>query len=388
MPDDESGGRAHDCPVCDEVATGPTCRADLAALHRTGTLAEALVDSFGFCLEDAFAFTAAGEQVGWPRIALGGAATRIATMLRSRMRTEEEWQATFFELATKCPGCLARHRRAARAINLLVTRDRWLAEAARSCSAHYRDLVYALPANALVPLARRRVDYLQARGAVPQPCAGPESFEPSTCVVCAAMAAAEARWLDDVGEGARLGTDVWIVFPTCGRHRACCAALDPMVANATSAHVREREIEGLTRGIERVAYDNAARDEARRSVFYRRQSAGWILGRQRRMMTERLSCPGCERLIVAREKATNALVARLRSAPEEAEGAVRSLCLKHFAVTWLLLAPGEARARLAALEAAELDAIAHRYGEPVSDCLDDAAGWRTAVARFASKIVA
>ena len=401
MRDDMTCATIGPCLVCERLGMTRThCfSAGFERPERMSTCSEAIVDSFGFCAEHGALLRQQGEHTPAVRRILSRAAAQILDLLADIPRNADRIQEIFFAAEEECPGCHLHEHQVTHEIRALAMRRDRLTRTPRLCFSHYRDMVYALQSAELPALARRLLDVLRTAASTDAfeeadagdaSDAGSLADDAEECSVCTDIARAQTHWRDDVATAARLGRDVWIVFPTCSVHLRECASIGPRVAAMTARYAVGVELDVLARGIAWLERDLATREIARKSVFYRRQSPAYILGQQRKMITRLPRCPACERLVVARDRSIADLVQRLRRGGRERDfRQVRHLCLKHFAAVYLLLPPDDLRLTVAALQMDELRAIADGWQDArgsEASTGDANLHWRAAVQQFATRI--
>lgn len=434
------------CPLCDRLReAGRHCLASgFDRPDRMTASCEAIVDSFGFCAQHGKLLARQGDASLAVRRIVSRAAAQIVELLADLTRNADRVQALFFAAEDECPGCRLHKHHVTHEIRALAARSNWRAPSQRLCFPHYRDVVHALQSADLPELARCQREVLRAASTVAEPFVGEEfpmitmspagaenvqatlrlvagdpvgafdipdaldeaqtsgsSDDPASpagdigaCSVCTGIARAQMHWRDDVATAARLGRDVWIVFPTCPVHVREGGEISPMAAAMTAHYAARVELNVLKRGVEWLERDHARRESAKQSVFYRHESPACILGQQRKMITRLPRCPACERLVVARDRSIAGLVQRLRHGPRQRGlRQVRHLCLKHFAAVFLLLPPDELRLIVAGEQAEALRAIASRWDEtpPFRDAVAASVGdggehWRVAMRHFSTRI--
>ena len=438
------------CIVCDALSDNDDMlgaqghRPDAAA-----TACESLVDSVGFCAHHGSLFER--QCAKWPaRSELIHAATqRVIELFDDEKRNAERLLEMFFVADRSCPWCKHRDQQLARQIHRISDFDsvqdssRWL------CFPHYRRVVYVLKSGALPALVRAQIRLLRAvtsaigpldhkaraqTTAVPIATAtlhwalrvvagdawpggdeegseqsrreriaeSPELADEASaaaiqCPVCADILDAELRWHSSVQTAARLGHDLWTVFPTCPPHIALCTRSDDRsIGILTARYGASVQLASLERGLESLARDDHNRVVAAKSVFYRRQSPAYILGQQRKMISSAPRCPGCERANIAQERAVVRLAQKLGTARSRgATDTTSRLCLKHFALVYVLMSDGEPRAMLIRSQVQRLRELGQRLaaaraaGDPtaVGSALRDAIGvWRTVMRQLSHQL--
>jgi len=347
------------------------------------------VDALGFCGYHAALLplpSPAGHAVA---DALREATDRAAALLEDEARNSERLLEIFFAAERTCASCRIGDQHFAQRINRLAVRLESQPSSVALCFPHYRAMVHAVKAHALPVLSSAQRDLLEqvvaavgtiehaphartahasvapntlrwaldvvagAAGLAPadRPVPGPDA-EPD-CPVCAAIVHAGERWVDALRRAATLGQDLWTAFPTCPEHIAYCARVeDERLAILVVRYAADLQLAALRRGAAALARDNEQRAAAAKSVFFRRQSPAYVLGQQRKMVTDVPRCPACERLVVARERAIGSLVQMLRGARTPVSPG--TACLKHFAAAYVLAQDSEARAASVAMQAARL----------------------------------
>jgi hypothetical protein len=422
------------CAVC-EALREDEHELRLAAADRlvgNASAAEAIVDSMGFCGSHVFVPARSRHEAEGLAGVLREATDSLIGMLADGDRYFERLFDLFFGADRSCAACKAHDQRVSHGVREFVEAMDLSLACPPLCCPHYRNVVYSSKGVPLAALARSVLQTVQGAAArivsideqwrsgsgdeatihselapILNVVAGeggivagttgraPSERGPQStprCGVCAELVHAERHWLDMVQRAAKLGDDVWTVFPTCPIHLKQCARLpDPGIAVSTARYAAEVVSQALERGIEALALDNRNREVAARSVFYRRQGAAYVLGQQRKMVTHLPSCPACERALVAQEHGIARALGALRLAPQgRADDEVKDLCIRHFAAVYLHTVGGAARSRLVALQAERLRELsaqlaqAVHWGEPAraTDVLRQAVdAWQTAMPR-------
>jgi len=394
------------CPVC---AGLHRLEADFVAAvsdrpRAIAAAAEDVVESLGFCGHHGAILTQHPDKA--PTIAriLWAATDRMIEWLADERLNAERLFGVFFAADRMCVLCKLQDHHAARHIHRLFTPPEWDVRSRWLCFPHYRDVAYQVKSPELPALAASQLGLLKFASAeigsiAEQRWAGAKlppvaaetlrvvagdaepAWEPArlgrirskpvrasadgwsntrddsrSCSVCAEIGLAERRWSSAVKTAAGLGRDLWTVFPTCAAHVRLCAQFgDEQIAIMAARHAASVELAALRRGIEMLDRDNNNREVAAKSVFYRRQSPGYVLGQQRRMITDVPRCPTCARLIVAQERAVDNVLKKLREGLHSyLSEHIAGLCLKHFASAYLLAPHGESRSTLATLQTRKL----------------------------------
>jgi hypothetical protein len=358
----------------------------LAWVGRGTASGAALCDTLGLCAQHGALLAERAEPAALARL-LAEASRRALGLLADDRRSHERLTALVFGAEHACGLCRLRSHRLALEVHRIARDD----PPPPVCAAHYPSLVHALNQSSLHRLVlgqRARWDELAAQLSAD----GPERLRQaaawlgvpaperigvdSECPVCAEIERARQRWEASVGVAAHIGEDMWTVFPVCPAHVGRCLADGPALAVARyAAGLRARALHDAARAIE---HDDEQRRIASASVFYRRQSAAYVLGLQRRMATAVPHCPGCEKLAVAQAHGVAGLIDGLRR-PSAARRA--DICVKHFALAYLDAPPGAPRAALVA----DLDASLRRHLDALERGGDEAAlqqalrAWRTAM---------
>ena len=178
-----------------------------------------------------------------------------------------------------------------------------------------------------------------------------------TCPLCIETERARQRWLLNVEKAAGFDEDAWLFFPTCPEHVSAIARLGAptltaaVVERALSVSLRylRQQIQALVRAAE--LREEEAKIKAEGPEFW----AEYKRRRPRRKIpgpktpSHRLEkCPGCERIDVATDKATDTLLHLLnKKGHREVFSQGYGLCLKHFARVYLTASKGVVRAMLA-----------------------------------------
>jgi len=397
------GARAG-CEVCEQLrvsehgfpVNGAERPEDIVAAR------EAIVDALGFCEDHGAALLRRGDSHLLARI-LGDATEFILGWLGDEKRYADRMLDVFFGIGRACPTCKLQSHRVTHQVQRLAQANTGQAVARALCFSHYRDVANAVNAATLSVLADTQRKLLESIideiGRIPEePCSeadrspiAPEKLrwatrmvaselalvdkvptvttEPrdgaagscadeSSCPVCAGIQREEARWLEMTKTVARLGQDLWTVLPTCAKHIQQCARCDDEnVALAATRYAADVQLASLRDGIAALVQDNRNREAARKSVFYRRKSPAYILGQQRKMVTNLPRCPACERLVVAQDRGIMEALQGLRSARRgHGDGYFARLCLKHFGAVYVYTMPGEVRSWLVGIQV-------QRFGE-------------------------
>ena len=351
-----------------------------------------MVEAVGFCRDHASVLASPSSDHDALVAMLVGAIDRLLAWMVDTDRCAERLAALFLSADRTCALCkFVGHQVSYHLHRALPADPRHRSR--RLCFPHYRDAVFELDSAALPGLIAAELELLErvADRSSPSRTAHPSalaladpalgwalrviageptpadatpldhrdevfSAEERGCPVCIEIVRAEARWLAALRTAARVGPDFWTVFPTCPTHiRACVRLCDPDAARIAIAHATAVELEALEKGSVALERDRLERQAAARSVFYRRKSLGYILGRQRRMITDTPPCNACERMIVAQERALeDVLQSQARERPGRFGAVASTLCLKHFGAVYLLTPRGERQAALVAAQVSSL----------------------------------
>ena len=408
-----------ECLLCEELLEENARFIDsIGRPDRVASMCESLVDCFGFCLGHGALFLRVNVLAA--RRVLIGAADRIMDLLVDESRYAERLHELFFEAEDLCPGCRLHGHALTQSVRTFAAQSAQQLSSQRLCFPHYRHVAYALDSAMLRTLAGLQFDRTRTVTRIGdelilQECEGVVGDQRSwgerlswmlrmtagqraattcwkgmsaandwseapwfrttdpACPVCAAVRDGHATWLAAVGTAARLGHDVWIVFPTCATHVWDCAQLnDPQVASKVIDYVAKLEAGVLERGIQLLERHEDRRRIASKSVWFRRQSRAYILGQQRKIVARMPRCPGCERSIVARDGAVTNIVGSIRGAGyQNALARTRALCLKHFAAVYLLLPPDEIRGAVVAGLLDRLRELRQQLDQPLGSPDDD-----------------
>jgi hypothetical protein len=399
------------CAVCEQLRVGEhgfpvngAVRAEDLASAR-----EAIVDALGFCEDHGVALLRQSDSHVLAHI-LGDATECILGWLADEKRYAERMLEVFFDIGRACPACKLQSHRVTHQVNRLAQTNAGQAVTRALCFSHYRDVANTVNAATLSVLADAQRKLLESVideiGRIPEePCseadrlpiapekvrwasrmvasevalvdrvsnancgnptlatecrdrAGESRDDETSCPVCAGIQREEARWLEMTKTVARLGQDLWTVLPTCAKHiQQCVRCDDEDVALAATRYAAEIQLASLRDGIAALVQDDRNREAARKSVFYRRKSPAYILGQQRKMVTNLPRCPACERLVVAQDRGIVEALQRLRSARRGNAGEYFArFCLKHFGAVYVYTMPGEARSWLVGI-------LVQRFGE-------------------------
>lgn len=393
---------------------------------------ESIVDALGFCDYHGSLLTGTyGKRTAMAR-ALRAATDRVISWLSDERHYADRLFGLFFAVEQTCVGCKLHDQRLARVVHQASDHRYNESKAPTFCFPHYRELTYAAKAPSLPALADAQLRLLrrisnavgppcteEASAGAPRPVAGPtlqwalrvvageaaawidrfggnvedrQSDADVSCSVCAAIREAEEDWVDTVKVVARVGKDLWTALPTCPGHIAFCARRgDHDIALLAVRYATWVQMEALQAGVVELAHDEASREAAKQSVFYRRKSPAWILGRQRKMITKIPRCPACERMFVAQERAVGDLVSKLGDAPRRnATGLLSNLCLKHFASVYAFVWKSDMRATLVSAQIDKLRRLSGRLSEAIDagtgGAIDEGIAeamhvWQTALAR-------
>jgi hypothetical protein len=394
------------CPVCRGASDhGRTLRAIVPdRLESAAAAGEAVVDSLGFCGHHGALLQrqGAGEQaIG--RV-LGDATDRMIGWLGDERRYADRLLELFWGAERTCVACKSHEQQVARHVNRLPAPDLSAQQFPPLCFPHYRDAVYAMKSPQLPALANAQLRLLEQVVAAIGPAsddiveedvdaavdpvtlaaalrttagsaalagvdgtvvaadafmidtrgdgsAGDNDAIDRGCPVCTEIRGAEMRWARAAVNVAKLRRDLWTTFPTCAMHIAQCAqSQDERLTLLVARYAATIQLTALQQGVRKLARDISDRQAASTSVFYHRKSPAWILGQQRRMISDVPRCPACERLIVAQDRAVNRVVEDLRG-PRDDTGRrrIEGLCLKHLGSVYVLIPPGSLRSWLVAV---------------------------------------
>jgi hypothetical protein len=364
---------------------------------------EAIVDAIGFCEDHGAALLRQGDCHALARI-LGDATDCILGWLGDEKRYADRMLEVFFAVGRACPTCKLQGHRLTHHVRRLAEGNHGQPGERELCFSHYRDVANTVSAATLLVLANGQRKLLEAVigeiGRIPEePCSdsdclpiAPETLrwasrmvasevalvdkvsdaergihvvtteggdrdrdscdDETSCPVCAGIQREEARWLEMTKTVARLGHDLWTVLPTCAKHIQQCARCDDEdVALAATRYAAEVQLASLRDGIAALVQDDRNREVARKSVFYRRKSPAYVLGQQRKMVTNLPRCPACERLVVAQDRGIMEALQRLRPARRGTAGEYFArFCLKHFGAVYVYTMPGEVRSWLVGIQ--------------------------------------
>jgi hypothetical protein len=429
------------CPVCVSLRSGEGRFLPPVSEQPEGIVAaaESIVDSLGFCDYHGSLLSQIHGQRAAMASALRAATDRMITWLCDESHYADRLFELFFAVEQTCVGCKLRDQRLARAVHQASDRHGDEPVSGALCFPHYRKLAYALKSPSLPGLADAQLRLLQRVTDAIGPLAGEEasarfglgdvagatlrwalgvvageaavllepvaitgsgaaealdrrSEERVRCPVCAEICQAELRWADTVKVVARFGQDLWTALPTCPAHIASCARLgDHDIALLAVRYAARVQTEALRTGVVALAHDNTAREAAKQSVFYHRKSPAYILGQQRKMITKIPRCPACERMVIAQERAVGDLVRKLGDARRRnVTGALRDLCLKHFASVYAFVWKSETRVALVSAQIDTLRGLTDRLSRAIdadgSSAIDEGIAeamrvWQTAVPR-------
>ena len=406
-----ASAKAH-CELCESLHDDPeqSTAGTVGRSEKVESAAESIVDALGFCGYHGLLLTTQADRGITHMRTLRDATERVIELLSDEKRYADRLVEICFLAERSCPTCKVDDHRLKHHTNRLT--ERLESESSVSlCFPHYRAVTYAARPETLAALvgAQRALHeaVVGAVGAIPSGSharTNHSSLLPATlrwaldvvagqarprqdlpvlypapepgCPVCSEIVGAANHWIDAVKAAARLGQYLWTVFPTCPAHIRHCAALnDERIATLAARYAADVQVRALQRGVAALARDNEQRARAAKSVFYRRQSPAYVLGQQRKMITNIPRCPACERLIVARDRAIGSLVQKLRGSRGRSDR-FSIPCLKHFAAVYIFLSEGDARD---AFVANQLEVLHELHGKLKGATADAASSARAAI---------
>lgn len=362
------------CPVC---ASMRNIGEDfIKSLTERGSdlkgVAEAIVDCLGFC-EPHGKLLVRNQELIPSILTLQRQVTGNALALfDDDARGNERLFAHAWASERACPVCRFSDHRLVQQLHSALQFDGIDCARARLCFPHYRALVSLAPASTLSPLARHQarllgdaVERLEAstpQDALPAATAiavvageVPRTFDEHSverltvpCAVCSELERTDELWLDAVRIAAPLRHDLWTVAPMCGMHlQKCVSEVSWDLSRLVMLHTAQIQSSSLVQGLIDMAADEHKRQVASGSVFYRRRSPAYVLGQQRKLITQVPPCPACERLAITQDREISQLLEVV--GPRHRSAAATSLppvCMKHFARAYLLLPTGAPKALL------------------------------------------
>jgi hypothetical protein len=195
---------------------------------------------------------------------------------------------------------------------------------------------------------------------------------PEVCPLCIETARARQRWLQNAQKAAEFDDDAWLIFPTCPEHVWTVARLgEPrlttaVVARALSVALRyfRQQIQILIQAAE--LREEEARIKAEGPEFwaaYKRKRAQRKTPGPKTPPHRLAKCPGCERIDIALDRATDSLLDLLhKKAERKAFSEGYGLCMKHFAHVYLMAPKGIVRSMLAEDQQRRLAALSCSIG--------------------------
>lgn len=442
-----------ECPVCGDLADVESKYLSRLSTEpeQIEAAAEAVADALGFCGPHGYLLALHPEKSTEIAMALAHAIPRVLDLLRFNQQDDSQ-QHVFFDAPRSCPICKFQERTAASPINHLASllSPGAVPEPDRPslplCVPHFRALASALKPPALEFLARLQLEFMLRMAAFPGlPGEGTEEAAASVddarhatvqatlrvvagratptecwihargelyggaartcgtlaealqyteaCPLCIEEYRADEKWIHVLEAVARVGQDIWIAFPTCPRHIWMCSLLgNQRVASTAACYAVEVMCKLLKRATAVFAEEDRHRETAAKSVWYRPRNPAYEAGQRRKLVTKLPRCPACERVAVARDRATGELLGLLRGDRHRAvfqRG--HGLCLKHFAHAYLLSPAGKLRSALVAMHAERLSSLRSELesaprGEALTAMSDESIEktlpWQRAVRRF------
>lgn len=440
----ESGGAdLESCPVCEELHG-----VDLRYVEhvtrdpaRGQAHARDIAEALGHCAPHA-AYLAGCENrsASITRVFRKAIEFSLEFLEGDKLRSEEG-RDVLFASAHACPACryLERTRSGvlSRSAAGLQNREKALRQTPALCYAHYCGMIGVTDAANVPELAATELDRFPSAAVFPTSANAPDDrpsaltlvagsamlFEtwvqqcgkalerwalewdvpgdvrdaPEACPICVAMLRDLRRRIENAKRAVRLGLDGWTVFPNCAPHLWLFARLaGTKVAERASEHAAAMIADMLRSGIATLASERQRIEEDAKSVWHKPISPAYLLGLERRYVTNLRPCAVCEGVAVARERAVDeflALVRKRRSRDQFERG--YGMCMKHFAHAFLFAPKGAVRDAVAAVQSQRLSAL-HRE---LSESLDRLSGsasvrsdgiesplWKEAVYRFSGRI--
>ena len=422
------------CAVCDALRDngGQYMAHSFKDPRRQALTCEAITDTLGYCAQHVTLFFGEASPVGAISAVLADALDRLCEFLANEAVYREHLQQIFFGADRACPACRFQGHIVAAATRKI---ERGCSDSppqaervkiADLCLGHFKNLYTGAPlperedlilhyrtafADVLQPLlaslsvenaefdgkATVSVSALEVlrmiagspalEGRIPAPdgactanrletAGGMSALSPAihACPVCQEIETAAERWMDAMRLTVKLRQPLWMTFPTCPEHLWLAAnAGGPAVATAAARHGAAVALASLTQRlwpftvvpIREPKYPLRSWSHRRR-----RSAAGGRAGRKPTPRPPR--CQGCECRALACDRAVIRLLTALqRSHHSDALTDAGGLCLKHFALVYLLTPGGTPRLALREMEIAKLSALRLRLDAAQRLCGDE-----------------
>ena len=379
---------------------------------REAVQAQAIADSLGFCARHAaHVADCEGEFAAIARV-LRGAIELTLEILDAGKANNEITRDILFQSANACPACTYSARQLTRNLARAGAHANNGAGApAALCFAHYRDAIGLTDAARLVAVARAELGRMKTvigspptldasalralsgdRALLPDAPLGCELLKrrgdevevwdaQEACPVCIGMARDLQTRFDFARWALRIGSDGWIVLPTCREHLWLFARFAGAQAAELASEYSVTAIAGLLRsGIAAVVRGRRRRAIEARSVWYKPRSPSFLLGLEREAVSRAPRCPVCGGLAVTREREVGRFLELLtqRGSTRDLEKGY-GLCMKHFASVFLFVRKGPTRDALAMVQREKLSALHRTLSERPLAAYKDAvyrfSGW-------------
>jgi hypothetical protein len=440
------------CPLCETVAKSDLeyfARAFEDA-RRFAATSEAMTDTLGFCLRHGTTLLSQAHLSGGIVHVFRDVIPRMIPLLAEEYIHEDRVQQVFFGASSACPACAYGNRAVSRHAGRLARKfssarnqaeRRWLGSL---CIRHFQILAGALKPDIRMAAFRQYVDTLEraaraikkglrsrraldalplehgaaalhpaldltAGRPVPEPCHNGDAIAEvlqrcptlvegiayaEACPVCLEVDRARRRWIHDVPMAAEFRQIGWLFFPTCPEHLWTVVRLgDPKLTAIVVMHALQVAIGHIQQEI--AALVRAAEIEAELAQEAAASARSGARPRQKKteipkpITVRPTRCPGCERLVIAEDHATDSMLELLqqrkyRNAYHRGYG----LCMKHFAQAYLLAPKGAIRTTLAEGQQGRLTAFAQMLDEMLraapghGTTPPEEVPWRTALHRF------
>ena len=374
--------------------------------------AQAIADSFGFCIRHAAQVAGCEDPCAVIGRVLRRAIELTLELIEPRRVGSEFIRDILFQSANACPACTYSARQLTRSLTRAGRRrNNGAGTAAALCFAHYRDAIGLADAARLVALAKEQLRRMKTEigssvhrnvsslgvlagnrallPAVPLGCEllMPQDEQPQSwnvreaCPVCIGMARDLHKRFGFAKWALRIGVDSWIVLPTCPEHLWLFARLagDRAAERATEESMATI-VSMLQSGITAVMRGRRQRETESTSVWYKPKSPSVLLGVERAIVTRAPRCPICGGLAVAREREVGSVLEQLkkRQAIRDLEQGY-GLCMKHFASVFLFAPAGAMRDALVAAQREKLSALYRELSDSPLSAYKDAiyrlSGW-------------
>lgn len=418
------------CPVCETLARSDAdyFAGAFGDARRFAATSEAVTDTLGFCPRHGAILLSYEHLSRGIAHVFRDAVPRMVPLLAEDYIHEDRVQQVFFGASSSCPACAHGNRATSRHAGRLArhyTGARNKAERRQVdslCVRHFQIVAGALKPEIRMAALRQYVETLDhaerttrkllrsrralhalsfedgatalhpaleliAGRSVSEPCHNGDALAealqccptliegiayPDACPVCLEVERARRRWIHGVPVAAEFKQIGWLFFPTCAEHLWTVVRLgDPKLTANVITHALEaavghinQQILAMVRAVEIEA--ELAKEEETPGI------AQW--GTRPRRNKESLKpitvsptrCPGCERLVIAEDHATGAMLELLQQRKyRNAFNRGYGLCMKHFAQVYPMAPKGVVRSMLAEGQQGRLSAFANMLDEGV-----------------------